>query len=835
MEMSLKRVLYVRIHSIANGFAGCLPFLLCYALLLLAAPAVFADGHTFDLAGPRIDMNLTRNGKTFPISNVTDLLPGDQLWIRPEFPDGQSVRYLLIVAFLQGPTNPPPESWFTRTETWTKQAREQGTFVTVPSGAEQALVFLAPETGGDFNTLRSTVRGRPGVFVRAAQDLEQASLDRTRLDKYLDEITRTSNIDPSALKKNSTLLAQTLRLKINEDCFNRPVEQQSTCLTQGSDQMVLDDSHDQSLVAQLASGPSSDLVGNISASPLARGGYFSPYVGAVVDVVRLMATLRTAAYQYIPALSSPSNDVVNLKLNSAPSFRNPKSVIVIGLPSVGLSTIPILHPVDPKQILCLQQRPLVLPVEGAPLMFSTSMGHDFVVRLEDKGKDQGKDSTIVELPVTSDAVRGGFVIDTRTLKTTELGPTLTATLHGYWGYMEFEGPTFELHNAHAEHWAMPLTDSSVLLAGHPATVHLQGDCAACVEKIVLLNAKGEDLKPTWKARAPDQLEIDLPLKDVSAGKLELAVAQYGQSKPDVVALQAYSDEAHLEHFTMFSGDSHGVLTGTHLEEVASLELDDIRFVPGKRMHEAKDNSLDLSAENSTAIAALKPNPAVAAHVTLKDGRKLDVPATIEKPRPKLTLVNKSLQSGSQVSPIHFTKPEALPQDSHLSFFLKTEGASGFSRDEKVEIAAVDGSFGTTLSLADGTLVQQDESSVLGNLDPLKAFGASAFGPLQFRGVDTDGGKGDWQPLAVLVRVPALREIRCPDATDKPCTLMGSNLFLLESVAADEKFKSDVSVPAGYVSESLSVPRPYGTRLYIKLRDDPTTIATATLPVFPDNH
>src|SRR6516225_6702160 len=69
----------------------------------------------------------------------------------------QSARYLLIVAFLQGPTNPPPEGWFTRAETWNKETREKGTWVTVPQGAEQAVMFLAPETGGDFATLRSTV------------------------------------------------------------------------------------------------------------------------------------------------------------------------------------------------------------------------------------------------------------------------------------------------------------------------------------------------------------------------------------------------------------------------------------------------------------------------------------------------------------------------------------------------------------------------------------------------------------------------------------------------------------------------------------------------------
>ena len=76
------------------------------------------------------------------------------------------------------------------------QAHDEGVFVTVPDEAQQALVFLAPETGGDFNTLRSAVRGRPGSFVRAAQDLQAASWERMRLEAYLADIKITSQIDP---------------------------------------------------------------------------------------------------------------------------------------------------------------------------------------------------------------------------------------------------------------------------------------------------------------------------------------------------------------------------------------------------------------------------------------------------------------------------------------------------------------------------------------------------------------------------------------------------------------------------------------------------------------
>ena len=51
------------------------------------------------------------------------------------------------------------------------------------------------------------MRGKPGAFVRASQDLNQASLDRSRLDKYLSAVKEMSNSDASALHDRSVLLA----------------------------------------------------------------------------------------------------------------------------------------------------------------------------------------------------------------------------------------------------------------------------------------------------------------------------------------------------------------------------------------------------------------------------------------------------------------------------------------------------------------------------------------------------------------------------------------------------------------------------------------------------
>jgi len=51
-----------------------------------------------------------------------------------------------------------------------------------------------------------------------------------------------------------------------------------------------------------------------------------------VDTARILASLHTAHFQYIPALALPTKDTLNLRLSVPPSFRDPKSVVVVALP-----------------------------------------------------------------------------------------------------------------------------------------------------------------------------------------------------------------------------------------------------------------------------------------------------------------------------------------------------------------------------------------------------------------------------------------------------------------------------------------------------------------------
>ena len=68
-----------------NTWQSCVARLATAATLFLAlVVSARADNNSFDLLGPRIEMKVSRNGKSLPISQVANLQPGDRLWLHPE-------------------------------------------------------------------------------------------------------------------------------------------------------------------------------------------------------------------------------------------------------------------------------------------------------------------------------------------------------------------------------------------------------------------------------------------------------------------------------------------------------------------------------------------------------------------------------------------------------------------------------------------------------------------------------------------------------------------------------------------------------------------------------
>ena len=800
--------------------------LLLLAALLAFVPGAAADNAAFDLIGPKVDVKVQRAGVTLSIAEVPNLQPGDRLWIHPDLPDSQSVRYLMVVVFLRGATNPPPDSWFTRVETWSKPVHEEGIYVAVPQEAEEALIFLAPETGGAFTTLRAAVRGKPGAFVRASQDLVQASFDRQRLDKYLDAVREISASDPEQLKARTTLLARSLNIRLEQQCFDKPSAQQAPCLTQNTDQQVLDDAHSQTMVATLTSGPSSDLLAQISSTPKAGSGYYSPYVGAVVDVARILSTTHTAQYQYIPALALPKHDELNLRLNNPPSFRNPKSVLVIGLPPVRPAPVPPLRAVDATQIFCAGKPSLVLPAEGAPLVYATELAHGFVLHVDTKSGPG------IDVPATPDPMLGGFSIETQALQSADLDGEVIGVLRGSWGFHIFDGPHYRLRASRPVQWIVASKDASALIVGREDTLHLQSPDACCVSGVKLKDEQGKLLDAEWKTSKPDELELKVPLQKADAGSVTMLIKKFGLKDADEIPLHTYAEAGRLDSFSIHAGDMDGILKGTRLDHVDSLELNGLRFKADAFTRANQQDELKVTATDLSAKTKLHAGDSIVVHVTLKDGRVLDLKAEVEAQRPEVNVLSRSVQVDQTSSPpaVRLGSQDELPQDGRLNFFLKTQVPESFPPTEKIEVATADESFRVLLSFKDGNLTPQDSKTVFAVLDPMKLLGPSAFGPLKFRPVTADGTDGDWQPLIELVRVPALKEVRCESAQEEQCTLNGDKLFLLDSVSADADFANSVAVPEGFVEDALAIPPPKGKMLYIKLRDDPNTIDTVNLPI-----
>ena len=790
---------------------------------MFLAVSAHADPGAFDLAGPTLDVKITRGTKTLPATAVPNLAVGDHVWIKADFPASQSAHYLMVAAFLSGSTNPPPESWFFPCKTWTGKCAHDGLTVTVPEGAQQVMVFLAPETGGDFRTLVGAVRGRPGAFVRTSQDLNQAALDRSRLESYLSAIRSINDTDPSKLEEAAPLLARSLAIKVDPKCLDKLSDLQAPCLMQGRESLILNDGHSTSIVEALTSGPGSDLAMEASYTPQLSYGYYSPYLASVLDIARILDSFHTAQYQYIPALASPRGDKLALTLNTAPSFHSPQSVLVIALPAVETSQLPPLHAVNPKEIYCAGRTALVLPVDGAPLVFSTGYAHDVTLSLA------GKDGQSIELPAAADAAQGGYVVDTSPLHNTALGDSARASLQGYWGFERYHGPGFILMNAHAKTWDLAAGDEDALVVGRQDTVHLQADSVSCVDGIMLKDPAGKELKAIWKTVKPNELEVKLPLQEAQPGAMTLLVKEVGVSQPQPVSIQTFSEAGHFDGFSIHAGDAQGVLKGSRLDEVASLTIRNISFVPGELSTRNGADELSMVAQDASAAANLKQEHGIAIKVTLKDGRVLPLTASVDAPRPRVTLIGKSVQTSasSKESNIQLADAGELPQDATLSFALRRQGAAGFARDESIEVATGDESSTTVLSFVNGGITLENAQVAVATLNPAKAFGASAFGPLQFR-VVAKGAAGDWQPLGTLVRLPVLTDLTCPPTPELACKLSGSNLFLVDSVSSDPQFAHPTQVPDGFLGSALPVPHPTAGPLYLKLRDDPAVINPTTL-------
>ena len=115
-------------------------------------------------------------------------------------------------------------------------------------------------------------------------------------------------------------------------------------------------------------------------------------------------------------------------------------------------------------------------------------------------------------------------------------------------------------------------DASALIVGREDTLHLQSTDACCVSSVSLRDDKGKITEAGWKIAKPEELEVKVPLQNATAGMLTVMICKMGTRQADEIPLHTYSEAGRLDAFDIHSGDADGVLKGTRLDQVTSIDI-----------------------------------------------------------------------------------------------------------------------------------------------------------------------------------------------------------------------------------------------------------------------
>ncbi|WP_081643369.1 hypothetical protein [Sphingobium bisphenolivorans] len=767
----------------------------------LVSPLTWAaESAPFELSGPALRITVTRGREVLPIAQVPTLAEGDKLSIKADLPEDQGARFVMLSAFLRGATNPPPKDWIGTAETWKKKAKDNSLTLTVPKGARQMTLFLVPDTGGAEGAISDAVRGKPGEFIRATQELNQASLDRSRLDAFMAAIRAQENSHPEYLRSVAPALARSLSMKLNEECLSKVVELQASCLLDNRASLVLSDVHSSSLTETLTGAPT-DLALQLSSTREAGAGFYSPYIAVVRDVAKIFGAFSNPEFDYLPTLGLRRGEGLSLLLNAAPSFQKPKSVLVIGMPAIEADSPPRLRSGAAGPI-CAARPGVVLPVEGAPLIYSTAYARQMMVRLTAAG------GQTLDLPVEPRADRGGYVLQGGEPLAEPFRGSVKGHLFGQWGFERFEGPDFELQLPGMSGWK-PVGDAPALVVGRDNALTLAGEAPACVESVIIRQGEAPPQSLGWKVQGSDKLALTLPLVDRQPGDIRLEIKYQGVATPSVLALQAYAQASRLDRLRIHAGDTTATLSGQRLDQVEAVELAGMRLLPDGLTRDGTVDRLRLTTKGEGA--PLKVGDKAAARVRLRDGRSASLTAVVEDPRPRVTLLSKSITPGAGAA-LTLPGEDVLPDDGRLVFSVRAEQGGALRPGDAIEVAAEQGE-GKSVRLSSGSHWRLSAPGVgIATLDA--GLLAPSAGPLHFRLV-RGAEAGDWQPLVTLARLPHIEAVTC---AQESCTIKGRDLFLIDAVASAPSFHKATPVAQGFTGSSLSVSAPQDGKLYIRLRD-----------------
>lgn len=304
-------------------------------------------------------------------------------------------------------------------------------------------------------------------------------------------IRAQENTHPEFLRSVAPALARSLSMKLNDECLSKVVELQANCLLENREQLVLADVHSSSIAETLTGAPT-DLALQLSSTREAGYGFYSPYIGVVRDLARIFGAFSNPEFDYLPTLSVRRDDAAALLLNKAPSFQKPKSVLVVGMPAIEADSPPRLRSAANGPI-CAARPGVVLPVEGAPLIYSTAYARDMTVKLT------AASGETIDLPVEARADRGGYVVKGNGPLPAAFRGTVKGHLSGYWGFERFDGPDFSLQLPGDAPWKVA-GEEPTLVVGRDNELGLTGEAPACVEGVTLRQGDGAPQSLAWKVQ-----------------------------------------------------------------------------------------------------------------------------------------------------------------------------------------------------------------------------------------------------------------------------------------------------------------------------------------------
>jgi hypothetical protein len=788
------------------------PFLFLAGLAAFAAPA-HAASSPFDLVGPHLDVTVTRNGVTLPLDRVPNLAQGDQISVKLDLPPGSTERYRVVTAFLRGAVVRPPKSWFQQAESWKPKSGDLT--LTVPEGAQQVALFVSPERGASADAIIGTIRKQPGAFVRGVQGLSQASLDRARLDAFLQVMQKAARESPESVASVSPVVTRSLAIKLKSECLQQAVDVQAACLTVDRETLLLTDSHSSSLADTLTGAPT-DLALQVSTTPQAGYGAYSSYIGVVRDVFRLFGAFQSAQLQFIPALSQLQDERLTILLNTPLSFAKPTSVMVVALPPVESPKPPPMRNADPDKALCVAPG-LVVPIDGAPLVYATRYAHDMTLRFP------LADGTQASVAMRADPTVGGFVPDGTipggAIPDGALKPDATGYLHGDWGFAPFDGPGFPLSKPGTGPWQA--AEHSSLVVGRANDVALEGAGVGCVSQVAMRVGNGPARPVSWKQSGARGLVATLPLDTADPGPVSILIDGIGRTAPAVVTLRALREVSGLDDLTFHAADDEAVLTGTRLDQVQGVTVGGVVFQPAALTRAGKQDQLELRAADAAGARALAEGKTLTADVSFTGGRHKTVAVTVAAPRDGVALVRVSAQAPVREHLLPITLPggDTFAQDDRLTFAFHEPGSVPLTGRETIEVSTVDGRAAAQIQVGKGYDLQ-DASTGIVAFTPAEALGPIGYGPLRFR-VVRDDGASSWAPLATVVRLPEISGLSCASGG---CTVTGTRLFLIKALDTTQDFRDPQDIPDGFVASRIRTRPGRDGRLYLRLRDAPKTLA-----------